>query len=103
MCQAGRRTKLGARLATHALEDASAHRHTSAGATRIAFFGTAGSPRSGRLDSFLNVVRSLTDPELDDAKVSEIVVVERIFLEDGLDFRPTLAHGQDDPAISRYL
>jgi hypothetical protein len=55
------------------------------------------------LDPFLNVVRPLAGSELDDAKVSETVLVKRIFLDDGFDILPTLAHGQDDPAISRYL
>jgi hypothetical protein len=45
----------------------------------------------------------LAGSELDDAKVSEIVFVKRIFLDDGFDIPPTLAHGQDDPAISRYF
>jgi hypothetical protein len=49
----------------------------------------------------LNVVGSLTGPELDDAKVSETVFVKRIFPDDGFDFPSTLAHGQDDPAVSR--
>src|SRR5262245_13751586 len=59
--------------------------------------------RSGRLDPLLDVVRALARPELDDAKVSKTVLVKRIFLDDGFDFSPALAHGEDDPAHPRYL
>jgi len=51
----------------------------------------------------LNVVRSLAGSELDDAKVSETVLVERILLDDTFDFSSTLPDGQDDPAISGYF
>src|SRR5262249_18462803 len=58
---------------------------------------------SGRLDPLLNVVRALARAELDDAKVGEAVHVKRVFLDDGFDFPPALAHGEDDAAIARDL
>ena len=55
------------------------------------------------LDPFLNVVRTLAGSELNDAKIGETELEERILLDDGLDVGSTLSHRQDDPAISRYL
>jgi hypothetical protein len=51
----------------------------------------------------LNVVGTLARSELNDAKIGEIVLVERVFLDDGFDLPSTFADSQDDPAISRYL
>jgi hypothetical protein len=45
----------------------------------------------------------LAGSELNDPKVGEIVLVKRIFLDDGFDVLPALADGQNDPAIARYL
>jgi hypothetical protein len=74
----------------------------------LRFHVLQGNPPTGAtwclpLDPFLNIVRALAGSELDDPKVGEIVLVKRIFLDDGLDLPSTLADSQDDPAISRYL
>jgi len=42
-------------------------------------------------------------PGFDDAKVSETMLVKRIFLDDRFDFVSTLAQGQDDAAIPWYF
>ena len=55
------------------------------------------------LDAFLNIVRALARTELDDPKLREAMLVKRIILDDGFDFRPAFTDGEDDAAISRYL
>jgi hypothetical protein len=58
---------------------------------------------SGCVEPRLNVVGPLAGSEFDDAKVGKTVPMKWIFLDDGFDVLPTLADGQDDPTISRYL
>jgi hypothetical protein len=58
---------------------------------------------SRSLDPLLNVLSTLTRAELDDAKFGETVLVKRIFPDDRFDLAPTLANGEDDPAIARNL
>jgi hypothetical protein len=65
-------------------------------------FGQTSQP-SVLSDPFLNVVRALAGTELDDPEVSEVVLVKRIFPDDGFDLLSTIANGHDDPAISRDL
>jgi hypothetical protein len=43
----------------------------------------------------LNVVGTLARSELNDAKIGEIVLVERVFLDDGFDLPSTFADSQD--------
>src|SRR5450631_3087159 len=52
-------------------------------------------------DSFREIVCTLARSELNDAKIREAVRVKRVFLHDGLDLLPILAHGQDDPSVPR--
>jgi hypothetical protein len=59
--------------------------------------------RATALDPLLNVVGTLAGSELDDAKVSEAALVERIFLDDRLNLGPTASHRKNDPAIARDL
>ena len=54
-------------------------------------------------DSFREIVCTLARSELNDAKIREAVRVKRVFLDDGLDLLPILAHGQDDPSVPRDL
>jgi hypothetical protein len=56
-----------------------------------------------RFDSSWNVVRALTGPEFDDAKLGEAFLAERILPDDLFDVLPALADREDDPAIPRYL
>ncbi len=44
---------------------------------------------------------ALARSELNDAKIREAMRVKRVFLDDGLDLLPILAHGQDDPSVPR--
>jgi hypothetical protein len=57
----------------------------------------------GSTDQLLNVVRALTCSKLDNAKIGETELVKRVFLDDGLDLFPALAHSEDDASIPRYL
>src|SRR5439155_18267646 len=55
------------------------------------------------VDQFLDVPRALTRSKLDDAKVGEASLVERIFAHDGFDVLTALACRHDDSTIPRYL
>src|SRR5688572_22515549 len=60
-------------------------------------------PQSPRPNPLRHVLRPLTGAEFDDAKLSQSVLVKRIFLDDGFDLLPAFADGQDDSAVSRDL
>jgi hypothetical protein len=51
----------------------------------------------------LNVLGTLTGSELDDPKVGQAVLGKRIFLDDGLQFPPTLADCHDDSSAVSEL
>jgi hypothetical protein len=56
-----------------------------------------------RFDSFLDIIRSLTRPELNNAKVREAPLNERILADDRFDLLSILADREDDAPIPRNL
>ena len=55
------------------------------------------------LNPLLNIAGALAGSELDDPKLGQMVLVERILCHDLLDLPACLADRQDDPAIARNL
>src|SRR5207245_9732772 len=55
------------------------------------------------LDPLRDVVRALARAKLDDAKIGEPALVERIFTDDRFDLLSVPAHRQNDSTIPRAL